>query len=46
MKKFPKITPAPNWQNIFKLNPHLEAPGYKETTELIQKQKHEQSSNG
>ena len=33
--KYPQITPAPNWDEIFKRRPDLEAPGYRETVELM-----------
>ena len=29
-RKYPQISPAPNWAKIMKANPHLEAPGYQE----------------
>ena len=27
-RKYPQITTAPNWAQIMKDNPHLEAPGF------------------
>ena len=36
MKKPKQVTPAPNWDDIFKRRPDLEPPGYKETVLKIQ----------
>lgn len=30
-KKYPKISPAPNWTEIFTMRPELDPPGYAET---------------
>jgi len=39
MKDYPKTSPAPDWDAIFKKRPELEAPGYHETIKAIKQSK-------
>jgi hypothetical protein len=39
MKKNKQVTPAPNWDAIFKKRPDLESPGYREVCAQLKQEK-------